>query len=150
MSLMRRRKSEAAAPTFGALQTEMNRLFDDFFGQAPDFFGGTAFPALTTSETDNQVIVRAELPGVTPDDLDVTIKDNVVTIKGEKKEEKKDEKENYFRMERSFGSFIRQIALPAEVDPAGAESKLDQGVLELRLPKLGEKHEAKSVKIKVK
>jgi HSP20 family protein len=147
---MRRSKNEPATTGFGSLQQEMNRLFDDFFGHAPDFFGGTAFPAITTSETDGQVIVTAEIPGVKPDDLDITVKDHVVTIKGEKKEEKKDEKENVFRMERSYGSFIRQVALPAEVDPAGAESKLDHGVLELRLPKLGEKHEAKSVRIKVK
>jgi HSP20 family protein len=150
VSLIPWKREESISNRFESLQKEMNRLFDDFFGRTPTAGWSDAFPALATSETDKQVIVRAEVPGVAAEDLDVSIKNDVLTLKGHKKEERKEEKENFYRMERSFGSFVRQVTLPAPIDAAAAESRLTDGVLELRLPKVEPRSAEKAIKIAVK
>ncbi len=150
MSLIPWKEKQGVSGRFGALQKEINRMFEDVLGGMPGFANETGFPALTTSETDTHVVVKAEVPGIPSENIEVSVKDDVLTIKGEKKEEKKEEKENFFRVERSFGSFLRQIPLPSKVDPKGAETKLENGLLELRLPRLPEKEAEKSVKIEIK
>ena len=137
MTLIRWKKNE---PQISSLQHEFNRLFEDFFGEVPERASPLMqwTPALSVSDTESAVKVHAELPGLEPGDVDITVHDNVLTLKGEKKEEKKEEKENVFRVERSFGSFVRRIRLPAEVDADHAEATMKNGVLELRFPKLAE------------
>jgi HSP20 family protein len=103
-------------------------------------------PKVDVIDHDDEVVVRAEMPGVQKDDLDVSVSDNTVTIKGETKREEKKEKGDYYRCEISRGAFARTVALPAYVDANGAKAKFDAGVLELSLPKL---EEAKRRTIKI-
>lgn len=127
---------------FYELQRNMNRLFDDFFG---DFdmsrFGdfGSRFgafqPQVDVSETDQEITVAAELPGLEEKDIEVSLDKGVLTISGEKKEEKEDKGKNYYRMERSYGSFRRSLPLPAEVVEDQVEATFKNGVLNIRLPK---------------
>jgi HSP20 family protein len=110
---------------FLSLHREMNRLFDDVFrdrfggrlqgGSQQD--GGMMMPDVDVSETDTEVRICAELPGVSENDVDVSLDDDVLTIRGEKKFERKDDKENYHFMERSYGTFQRSLRLPYSVDP---------------------------------
>lgn len=141
MPLMRR------TPT--TLRPEFSRLFDDLFADFPAFGveAQTAFlPAVNVTEDEKAVNVRAELPGVDAKDIHASIEANVLTLRGEKREEKSEKKENYFRTERTFGSFLRRVPLPAEVDPHHAEAKLDAGVLTLRIPKI-ERAQGKAIPI---
>lgn len=138
---------------------EMDRLFDNFFQRGwmrPWRFEWPSLPELTTLEgkipkvdvvdRDNEVIVRAEVPGVEKKDLDVSVSDNAVTIKGSTRREEKEEKGDYYRHEISVGSFCRAVALPADVDGSKAKASFKDGVLELTLPKV-EKRKRHSVKL---
>lgn len=93
-------------------------------------------PKVDVVDRDGEVVVRAEVPGVERKDLDVTLTENTVTIKGETRRESREEKENYFRSEISHGSFLRTVGLPCEVDADKAKARFSDGVLELTLPKL--------------
>ena len=95
-------------------------------------------PPFDVSETEGEIIVKAELPGMKVEDIDITLTDGLLTIKGERKMEKEDKRENYHRIERRFGSFSRSFTLPADVDSAKVEATLKNGILYLILPK----HEA--------
>jgi len=101
----------------------------------PALFKDTAFPALDVSENEKEIIVKAELPGLDPADLDITLNRGVLTIKGEKKFEDEEKKDNYHRIERSYGAFARSITLPAEVREDQITAKCDKGVLIVTLPK---------------
>ena len=111
------------------LSEKMRTIFDDL----PTAFNwdltSTFYPRVDISEDENNVYVTAEIPGVDKKDVKVTLQDNVLTIEGEKKAEVKDEKKNYFRIERSYGSFCRSFALPAEVDPDKVKAKYENGML---------------------
>src|SRR5438067_1466766 len=106
-----------------SLQRAMDRMFDDSFA-FPRFFnfprsweGSNAWgPALDVAEKDDSYIVKASLPGVAPEDVEITLTDNVLTIKGETKEDKEDKQENYHLRERHYGSFMRSFTLPTAVD----------------------------------
>ncbi len=131
-----------AGDPFYRLQHEMNRLFDDAFGGSglPAAFrpgeDGARFPKLDVHESDAAIDIEAELPGVNEDDLDVQITDNLLTIRGEKKFERKDEKDGEYKlMERSYGSFSRSMSLPFSVNPDAVEATFRDGVLKLTLPK---------------
>ena len=147
-----RRKTEltpAPADTdpFRALQRRMDRLFDDFAGDYhwPFTNGrGAMTPTIDVSETDKEMTVEAELPGVDEKDIDVTLTDNLLTIKGEKKQEKEEKKKDYHLTERSYGSFSRSMTLPFDADPAKIRAAFKDGVLTITLPKPPE------VKAKVK
>jgi len=129
------------------IQQEMNRLFDGFFGESrQDIAEGTWLPAVDVSESGMEIVVKAELPGMSKDDIELNLQDNVLTLKGEKKQEKKEEKENYHRVERSYGSFSRSFTLPADVDPEKVQATFKDGVLEITLSKV---EEAKHKKIKI-
>jgi len=128
---------------FYGLQQEMNRLFDEFTQniEFPSVLGnGQRFtPRVDVKETDTALEVTAELPGIREEDVDLTITQNALTIKGEKRVEKEEKKENYYRMERSYGSFSRSIPLPREmVDTEKAEATFKEGVLTITLPKVPE------------
>jgi len=135
-----------------SLRDAMDRLLGESFirpwlGRGT-FFGGEAF-ALDMYETDNDVIVEAPLPGVKPEEIDIQVNGNVLTIKGERKEEKKEEEASYVYQERSFGSFCRSVTLPTDVDVDKADAAFEHGVLTLTLPK-SEAVKPKTIKIKTK
>jgi HSP20 family protein len=121
------------------MQQEMNRLFDEFFGERrAGVTEGQWMPAVDVSETDTELMVRAELPGMTHDDIEVNLQDNVLTLKGEKKQEKKEDKENFHRLERSYGSFTRSFSLPAGVTQEDIKASFKDGILKVSLPKTEE------------
>ncbi len=140
---------------FRTFYREIDRLFDDFsrnFGIAPMTDEGwprVAAPRIDVFETDDILRVNAELPGMNADDIDVSISENQVTIRGEKKIEREEKKEAYHVMERGQGAFSRTIPLPFTVDPDRVEASFDKGVLMVTLPKPPEAAE-KARKIEVK
>jgi len=111
---------------FYALRREMNRLFDSFFSEfTPARWSeglGSYFPRVDVKETDKEVRISAELPGMDEKDIDISISDDVLTIKGEKKQEIEEKEGSYYRMERSYGAFHREIPLPTEVEADKAEA----------------------------
>ncbi len=118
---------------------EVDRLFERFFEWRPPFFRGGEgewMPVVDVSETSKEIIVKAELPGIEPDDIDVSITGHTVTIKGERKQEKEEEDENFHKIERSYGMFSRSIQLPAEIDPDKVKATYKKGVLTLKMPKV--------------
>jgi len=132
------------------LQREMNRLFDLTFPRLGEvdttLLGGQWAPAIDIYDSKDNVVVKADLPGLNKDNIDVSIQDNVLTIKGEKKQEKEVKEEDYIRSERFYGSFHRSITLPSEIDSTKVRASFKDGVLELVLPK---KEEAKPKQIKI-
>ena len=104
-------------------------------------------PAVDLFEDKNDIVVKAELPGMEKENVEVKLTDHMLTIKGEKKKEEEIKEENYYRSERSYGSFIRTLELPADVHADKVKASFKNGVLEVRLPKT---EEAKSKEIKVK
>jgi HSP20 family protein len=144
-----RRAETVALPT---LRREIDDLFDRFFrepfgtqlGQMFGNWGGGLRTDL--AETDDEVVVRAEMPGVDPKDVDINVTGNILTLSGEKKEEREDKRRNYHYMERQFGSFQRAVQLPAYVDPHKVEATFKNGVLTVTIAK---KPDFKPRKIKV-
>jgi len=135
-----------------SLRQAMDQLFAESFLR-PDIFGFGESPAgalpLDVYETDNDVVVTATVPGVKPEEIEVTVTGDLLTIKGEFKSEEKVEKRNYLRQERRYGSFCRQVGLPAGVDSNKAKATFENGVLTLELPKV-EAVKAKTVKVVAK
>jgi HSP20 family protein len=139
-----------------SLRDSMDRLMDRLWREdlsrplmslAP-FFGG-ASPSLDMYETDDAIVVEAVIPGVKPEEIDVQIVGSTLTIKGERKEEKKREEAAFVYQERRYGSFSRSITLPTEVDVDEAKAEFEHGILTLNLPK-SEVVKPKSIKIKTK
>jgi HSP20 family protein len=122
-----------------SLQTEMNRLFNAAFGDMPTSGTGGPprrwMPAMDLLETDDDFVLRADLPGMTESDVNVELEDNVLTISGERKSEQEEKREGFYRVERAFGSFSRSLTLPQGVDPDAVNASFDKGVLEVRVPK---------------
>lgn len=117
---------------------EMDRLFDRFFEGWPFRLSaeeGEWAPSVDVSETAKEVIVKAELPGMAPKDVDVTVRGDVLSLRGERKKEEEEKGENFHRVERSYGAFARSIRLPAEVDAAKVKATYKNGVLNISLPK---------------
>jgi HSP20 family protein len=122
-----------------SLQGDMNRLFDRFFeGRPANGTGRRWIPAMDLVETDDHLVLRGDLPGMTEDDIDIEIKDSVLTVFGERKAENEEKGEGYHRVERAFGSFSRSLTLPQGVDTDQVEANFDKGVLEVRIPKPAE------------
>jgi HSP20 family protein len=141
---------------FYSLQHQMNSLFDNFFSGfdiTPRSLAAGGFGAFTPSvdvqESDKDFTIRAELPGVDEKDVEVTVTNDAVTIKGEKKEEKEDKGKNYYSMERSYGSFNRVIPLAVETDANKAEASFKNGVLNITIPK-SQSAKAKGTKVPIK
>jgi HSP20 family protein len=136
---------------FGNFRREMDRLFDSFgrdFGWPATSRGGAMAPSIDVSETDNEVRIEAELPGVDQEDVEVVVTDNVLTIKGEKKSAKEEKKKDYHLVERSYGGFARSISLPFAAEADKAKASFKNGVLTITLPKPPEV-KAKAKKIAV-
>ncbi len=119
-----------------SLRREFNQLFDRFWsGQLEPMQLGRWAPRVDVSETPETVHVRAEIAGVDPEKLELTVENNVLTIKGEKPEGEKLEGETFHRVERQYGTFARNVQLPAAVVSDAAEAKAHNGVIEITLPK---------------
>jgi HSP20 family protein len=148
MALVRRRDRQGAPLT--RLQDEMNDLFGRFFEDWP-LAGltrtGSWWPALDISERDDAVVLQAEVPGMKPEDIDISVQNNHLTLSGEKKETDERKEGEFYHSERRYGTFRREIALPSGVDADKVEAKYRDGVLTVTLPK---SEEAKPRKIEVK
>lgn len=139
---------------FAILRREIDSLFDNFlrgFELEPFESRFSAFsPKIDVVETDKEIKVFVELPGMEEKDIDISLSKDTLTIKGEKKEEKEQKGKDYYRMERSYGSFIRTIPLPVEVEDDKVDAKLKKGVLTIVLPKSAKTIEAtKKISVKV-
>jgi HSP20 family protein len=132
------------------LRREMDRLWDDFFGPGRKALRPLEMewaPAVDVSETADQVVIKAEVPGMEAKDIDISLAGDVLTIKGEKKSEREEKKENYHLVERTYGSFSRSLKLPTAVDADKIEASYKQGVLTVSCPK---KEEVKPKAIEIK
>src|SRR5206468_11413023 len=128
-------------------EAQMNRLFSDFFGRAFQEQNLTTWaPAVDIFENEHELVVKADLPDVKPEELDIRVENNILTIRGERKFEKKVDEKNYLRLERSYGSFARSFALANTVNSEAIKADYKNGVLKLSIPK---REEAKPKQIKV-
>jgi HSP20 family protein len=135
---------------FERMRRDMDRLWDSFFerGTLRGEEAGEWLPSLDVAETKNEIVVKAEVPGLEPKDIDISVSDGLLTIKGEKKQEREEKEENYHLVERSYGTFTRSIRLPNEVQSDKINASYKNGVLKVVLPK-SEEAKKKEVKIKV-
>jgi HSP20 family protein len=126
------------AREINSLQQEMNRLFGSFF-DTPSAGGDGAprrwIPAMDVVETPDHFVLRADLPGMTEQDINLSLEDHVLTVSGERKAEHGEQREGYYRVERAFGAFSRSLTLPEGVDGDAISAAFDKGVLEVRIPK---------------
>jgi HSP20 family protein len=134
-----------------SLQDRMNQLFSQpsgNFGRSPEQSLGFAnfVPPVDIYEDDHNIILQAEIPGITDKELDIRLENNVLTISGERKLENEEKKENFHRIERHYGRFSRSFALPAAVDPDSVNAEFDSGVLKITIAK---REEAKPKQIKI-
>jgi HSP20 family protein len=134
------------------LQDRIDRLFEDSFGRLRGTQGSEALegslwsPAVDIVETDNEIVLKADLPGVDPKDVDIQVENGTLILKGERKFESNVKEDDFRRIERVYGSFVRSFALPRTVDPEMVAAEYRNGVLEVKLPK---RPEAKPKQIKV-
>jgi HSP20 family protein len=130
-----------------SLHRNVNRLFDDMFRDAFSSFGrnATAWPSLEVAETDNEVRVTAEVPGLSEKDVELLVEDRMLTIRGERKSATEDKSRGY--SERYYGRFERRIALPSNVDDKGAKAEFRDGVLTVRFPKSAEAERGRRIPI---
>jgi HSP20 family protein len=130
-----------------ALHDHIDRLFNDAFARSDGESNLTSWaPAVDIRETEHELLVKGDLPGIDPKDLDIRVENNILTIRGERKFENKAEQDNYLRVERAYGSFFRSFALASTVNPEGIKANYENGVLTLVIPK---REEAKPKQIKV-
>jgi len=134
-----------------SIQDRMNRIFDDAFrgnrgGEDDWAFGGNWAPAVDIFEQDGNIVLRAELPGLDPKDVDVRVENNVLTLRGERKLESEVKREDYHRVERSYGKFSRSFTLPTVVDTEKIKADYKDGVLQVSLP---QREEAKPKQISI-
>jgi HSP20 family protein len=127
------RRAPRAFSPLGVLQQEIDRVFDNFTTWRGDRLGFT--PSMEVTETDKAIEVSTELPGIEEKDVDISIANDVLTIRGEKKAEKEEKNKSYRLIERSYGAFGRSLALPPGIDAGAIKAKMDKGVLKLTLPK---------------
>jgi HSP20 family protein len=128
---------------FDNLRDEMNRVFERFEGGWPNWpsmfgrrtGGGAVVPTFDVCDEGKAITIEAELPGVAEKDVTVTLADGVLTVRGEKKQEREEKKDNYYLAERSFGSFERSLRLPSTIDEGKVEARFDKGVLKVTAPK---------------
>ncbi|MDP6381216.1 MAG: Hsp20/alpha crystallin family protein, partial [Phycisphaerae bacterium] len=140
MNLVRWKRHTEPTHSLPGLREELDRLFDHF--RWGDFDGLVApewQPAVDVAETDTDLVVKVEAPGLEPKDIDISIRDGILTIQGEKKEEAEEKGLNWRRVERRYGSFVRNIALPDVANTEKVEATAKDGVLTIRLPKEADK-----------
>ena len=145
MRTMNRLEQPFRGPT--SLQEQINRVFGDVVGRAGEESNLTPWaPAVDIYETENELVVKADLPDVNPQNLDIRVENNILTIRGERKFEKKVNEEQYLRVERAYGSFSRSFSLANTVNTEAIKADYKNGVLTLSVPK---REEAKPKQIKV-
>ena len=135
-------KQTQSEDTLTHLHNDIDRLFDDFFrgfdlapfGESFDTFS----PCIDVNENDKNYQIAAELPGMDENDINLTLDNNILTISGEKKQETEDKDQNYYRMERSYGSFQRSISLPPGIESDKVDATFKKGILTITLPKTAE------------
>ncbi len=136
------------ADSMPQIQKQINGMFDNFLkGFDLDVFRGGFSPALDVHETDEAVVVKAEMPGIPVEDINISLTGDVLTMSGEKKDEKEEKGENYHRIERSFGSFSRSVQLPPYINAEKVDASVKDGILTISI---GKKPEVKPRKIEVK
>ena len=136
---------------FDKMRKEMDRLWDSFLEgglRRKTEEGREWFPSFDVSETKNELVVKAEIPGMDSKDIDISLSDGMLTIKGEKKQEKEEKEADYHLVERSYGAFTRSVRLPSEVQSDKISASYKNGILKITLPK-SEEAKKKEVKIKV-
>jgi HSP20 family protein len=122
-----------------AREFDVDRLFDSFFGgRRPNGGSHPWSPAMDLVETDDHLVLRADLPGMDEKDIEIEIKDGVLTVTGERKAEQESKDEGFYRVERSFGRFSRSLSLPDGIDSDQVTANFDRGVLEVKIPKPSE------------
>ncbi len=133
------------------LREAMDRLFSESFVRPSTAFPtfGIEGPAVDMYQTKEEIIVKAAVPGIKPEDINISVTGDILTIQGELKEEEKVEKGNYLRQERHYGQFRRELALPTQVNADKAKAEFEHGVLTLRLPK-AEAVKPKSITVRAK
>ncbi|HEY2941414.1 MAG TPA: Hsp20/alpha crystallin family protein [Vicinamibacteria bacterium] len=133
-----------------SLQDRMNRLFHESYRSQTSeddwALGGTWAPAVDIYEQENNIVLKAELPGVDPKDVDIRLENNTLTLRGERKFDNEVKKENYHRVERAYGAFTRSFTLPTVVDQNNIKAEFKDGVLRVTLPK---REEAKPKQIQI-
>jgi HSP20 family protein len=138
---------------FWDMQSQMNRMFNDMLGNlsrspARQLEGVTEWaPAVDATTKNGDLVIRAELPGVSPEDVDISLQNNVMTISGERKAEQEEERGGYFIRERRYGSFSRSFSLPQGTDESKVSARFDQGVLEVTVEGAGAIEEPKRIQI---
>lgn len=153
MAIMRRNDA-LPIRTVRPFQDEMNRLFDDFFGatglvpQQGDGTWNDFIPALDVTETPEAIQVAVEVPGMSPEEIDVNLHGTTLTLKGEKKRETEQKDRNYLRVERSHGRFMRSINLPDDIDPERIDATCKAGVLTVTVGK-SERAKPRNIEVKV-
>jgi HSP20 family protein len=124
---------------FSTLQNEMNRLFNTVFDAPSPGNGGSTLrrwmPAMDLVETEDHFVLRADLPGMSQDDVKIEFEDGTLTVSGERKAEHDSKNEGFYRVERAFGSFSRSLTLPQGIDAEAVTANFENGVLEVRIPK---------------
>ncbi len=129
------RQSSAATKQPMRIADLMEQFWREPFGNFPQAFKDFGYPAVDVSEADGVVTVKAELPGLEPGDVEISIENDALVLRGEKKFEDEEKKEDYHRIERAYGSFSRTVPLPGKVKQAEAKAKFDKGVLTITLPR---------------
>ena len=142
----------------GGWERDMDRMLEDFFGRRmrpwwPERWARSdemevKAPTVDLFEEKDDIVVKAELPGIEKNNIEVNLTDHTLTIKGEKKKEEEVKEENYYRAERSYGSFLRTLDLPKDVHADKVKASFKDGILEVRMPKT-EEAKAKEVKVKI-
>jgi HSP20 family protein len=131
-----------------SIQNEMNRLFGRTYGgDVGESTRGAWTPALDVFETQEKFVITMELPGVSPDDVDISVEDSTLMVRGERKFYSEQQEESFLRIERRFGEFTRSLTLPSTADAESIQASFDQGVLTVEVPK---REEAKPRKISIK
>jgi HSP20 family protein len=149
MTLVKRERHELTPWTaFRELEDRLNRLFGSWPIEA-EALTGTWYPAVDIRETKDAFILEADLPGLKKEDIEVTVVDDVVTIKGERKEEEERKSDGYHRYERVYGAFQRSFRIPGGIEAKGVEAKFENGVLTVTLPK-PEEAKPKQIEVQVK
>jgi HSP20 family protein len=131
-------RDRSVASPFMSLQPEIDRLFEDFSRGFPTIAGNGAtalMPSMDVTETDKEIEITAELPGLEEKDVQINIADNILTIRGEKKAEKEQKDKNYRLVERSYGSFERTLELPEGVNVDAIKANISKGLLKVTVPK---------------
>jgi HSP20 family protein len=134
-----------------SLRESMEKLFEEFYTRRPERGGRTPVvwqPAIEAYETDGDVVIRAELPGIDPKQVEISVTEDTLTLKGEARTEHEEKKRNYYRRELRYGAFVRSIALPSGAQGDKASASYRNGILEIKVPK-SERAKPKTVKVEV-